>query len=74
MFNFFNTFAVCLKAVVDFIVNEIQALFDLIQAIPAMVVFLNGSIAYLPPFVLPFCLFVVALSVIFLLAGRKGDS
>lgn len=74
MFNFFDSIAVFLRAAVDFLINGLKSLLDLVEAVPRMITFLFASFAYLPPFVRSFCFIVISLAVVYLFAGRKGDA
>ena len=73
MFNFFDSLSTLFSTITDFIISALVSILDLIEAVPRMVTFLVGSFAYIPPFCRSFCYIVIAMAVIYLFVGRKGD-
>ena len=65
MFQFFESVANILKTVVNFIVDLVQMLFNLIGLIVKGFGFLTRVVAELPPFLIPFAMGFVALAILY---------
>lgn len=65
MFQFFESVANIFKTVVNFIVDLVQMLFNLIGLIVKGFGFLTRVVAELPPFLIPFAMGFVALAILY---------
>ena len=59
-----------IKSIADFIVNYFTNVIRFFAAIPEAIEILNGCIAWLPTYVIPFAMWFLAVSVIVILIRR----
>lgn len=65
MFQFFESVANIFKTAVNFIVDLVQMLFNLIGLIVKGFGFLTRVVAELPPFLIPFAMGFIALAILY---------
>lgn len=70
MFKFFDFVISMAEAIVNFILNFFKMMGYLIAFIARGFSYVVSTLAYLPPWVLPFCLAVVSFSVILFILKR----
>ena len=58
---------------IEFVINSIQSLIQLILNIPKYLVFITQSISVLPSFLIPFALAFVSIIIVQYILNRKAD-
>jgi len=58
--------------IIDFAIQLITGLIQLLLLIPKCIQMLTGSLLFLPPFLVAFATATVTVSVIFIIVGRNG--
>lgn len=60
-----------LKSVADFVVNYFKNVLKFFAAIPETIQIMNSCVAWLPTYVIPFAMWFIAVSVLFLIIRRN---
>jgi|GEM_PF-5639893 len=58
--------------IIDFVIQLVTGLIQLLMLIPKCIEMLTGSMLFLPPFLLAFSTATITVSVIFIIVGRNG--
>ena len=81
MVNFFNyigdllaNLVGAIQSLIDLVISMVSSLIDFLLHIPGYINMLSTSINGLPNFIIGFATITIAISVVFIILGRKGDS
>lgn len=66
LISFVNT----VNIIVQFIINSITSLFNLLSLLPTYISYLTTSISFLPTVIMPFALASISIYVVFLIIDR----
>lgn len=70
--DFINQLFDYIKVVVNFLINIVNGLFQLVKMIPSIYEFMGTLTAYIPSYALAFFMVSMSLGVVLMIVGRKN--